>query len=78
MSQSESIAQIIQLLKADEGEQFSVAWAQRKLRAGYNNTCAIRDQMIDQGILEKLERPSGSGGMEYCYVLVGEKPKENF
>lgn len=38
ISQSESITQIIQLLKSDEGEQFSVAWAQRKLRAGYNST----------------------------------------
>lgn len=78
MSASESIGEIIQILKANGDEQFSVAWAQRKLRAGYENTCAIRDKMLEQGLMEKMERLSTSGSIEYCYVLVGENPRENF
>lgn len=76
MSDSESIAQLIKLLKNDSSEQFSVAWVQRKLRTGYNKACSIRDQMIDQGLIEKVQRTSFSGDIEFCYVLAGERPKE--
>lgn len=76
MSDSESIAQLIDLLKNDSSEQFSVAWVQRKLRAGYNKACSIRDQMIDQGLIEKVQRTTFSGDIAFFYVLAGEMPKD--
>lgn len=65
--------QLKQLLHK-EPDAFCVSWIQRRLRLGYANACALRDEALNTGLIMRVCRAVADGGKEFAYVQPGREP----
>lgn len=59
--------QLKQLLHK-EPDAFCVSWIQRRLRLGYTNACALRDEALNTGLVTRVYRVKADGVKEFAYV----------
>ena len=70
MNHMEQVKQLLQ----KEPDAFSVSWIQRRLRLGYTNACALRDQALNTGLVTRVSRVTADGVKEFAYVQPGREP----
>lgn len=64
--------QLKQLLHK-EPDAFCVSWIQRRLRLGYTNACALRDEALNAGLVTRVYRVKAGGVKEFAYVQPGRE-----
>lgn len=69
MTNIELLMQLVQ----KEPDAFCVSWIQRRLRLGYANACALRDEALNSGLVMRVYRVTADGGKEFAYVQPGRE-----
>ena len=70
MTNLEQLKQFLQ----NEPDAFCVSWIQRRLRLGYANACALRDEALHLGLVVRVDRVAEHGQKEFAYVQPGREP----
>ena len=70
MNHMEQVKQLLQ----KEPDAFCVSWIQRRLRLGYTNAGALRDQALNTGLVTRVSRVTADGVKEFAYVQPGREP----
>ncbi|WP_368924305.1 hypothetical protein [Comamonas aquatica] len=68
---TQNLEQLMQLLQKEPGA-FCVSWIQRRLRLGYTNAYALRDEALKAGLVMLVYRETADGAKEYAYVQTGQ------